>query len=93
MDVRDIRGRLVRLVISVIVGIVGTGILVAVLPRRDHFSGFQCCICAGSPVMNETTGLLVAGVVGIAVITNALLGAIRWQRQPKIRLPRATLLR
>ena len=76
-DVRDLGGRLARLCISALVGLVGSFVVAFLLPTRDHFpTPFGGCgfshpdqgwfVEGGDPV------LILAGAVGIAVGVYAL---------------------
>jgi len=88
-DVRDLRGRFHRLVISAVIGVVGSLVITFLLPTRDHFPlppgscGFGHG--TGNLVEGGSIGMMIAGAVGIALATYAALGA--WARS--IRAPTA----
>ena len=95
VDVRDLGGRLLRLCISALVGLVGSVFLTLVLPTRDHFplSPGSCgnghwsqgwLVEGGDPV------LMLAGAIGMTVgiyaMWNQRVRAVAKRQTP---LPRA----
>jgi len=86
--VRDVQGRLGRLVCSVVVGLLSAVTIAIVLPQRS-LNGW------GAGAFGLTNPLLVAsGAVGITMAMNAWLAAIaRRPSRVRIDVPRATVVR
>jgi hypothetical protein len=92
-DLRDVRGRLLRLVVSIPLGIVTSFFVAMSLPRRNHFAGWQCCMCGtGFIKEGDSFFIMLSGAVGAALAWYALLSWLA-RRPRRVRLPRATLLR
>ena len=89
-DVRDVNGRVARLVFSIIVGVVGAVLLADLLPGH----------VGGGPSAFAIPALVAAGAVGITLGVYALLGVLVRSLPtadgaplPRAPLPRATLRR
>lgn len=85
-DVRNIRGRLVRVSIAILLGPIVSLAITLVLPTRPHFSG--CMVSEGWLVRGGDPVLMLAGAVAASVGIYAVLDHLR--RRP--RLPSARLL-
>ena len=96
-DLRDIRGRLVRIAVAIPLGLVTSFLIAVMLPHRNHFAGWQCCICStGFLKEGDSFFIMLAGAVGASLAWYAgLAWMTRWLswRTNRPRLPRATLLR
>jgi len=71
-DVRDRDGRLVRLWISALLGLVGSFAITLILPTRDHFPGDAGSCGFSHPqqgwiVQGGDPTLMLAGALGIAI--------------------------
>ncbi len=81
-DVRDLAGRLQRLITAGLIGTASSIAIALALPRRHRFSG-----CMTSPD-DIPVSLVIAGAVGLTLLLAAVLGALA-RRPPRIRMPRA----
>lgn len=88
-DLRDLGGRLRRVLVSVIVGAVGSGALGWVFPVPEPMPLLHSCMGrAGSQLVMEDSFLLIAGAIALAVACYAVLS---WRaRRPH--LPRARVV-
>jgi len=88
-DLRDLGGRLRRLVISIVVGAVGSFALGMVFPISEVQPLLRGCMGrAGSQLVMEDAFLLLAGAIAIACACYALL--VWHARRPRI--PRARVV-
>ena len=91
-DLRDLGGRLCRLLISIVVGAVGSIALGLVFPISEVQPLLHGCMGrSGSQLVMEDVPLLLAGTVAIAFASYTLL---TWlvRRPHRPRLPRAWLV-
>ena len=86
LDVRDIHGRLLRVVCSIVAGALLAVVIAVVLPQRSSSGWGVGAFGMANPV------LVGAGAVAIALGIYAVLGAVM-RRAPRIVIPRATLVR
>jgi hypothetical protein len=82
-DVRDLAGRLRRVGLAAVIGIVGSLAVTLLLPTRDHFPlppgscGFSH-IQQGNVVEGGSLSLMIAGAIVIAVAAYSALGFVTW---------------
>lgn len=75
-DLRDLGGRLSRLVVSIVVGVVAALAIASILPispRRFH----GCLGRHGSQIIREDAPLILAGIVAITLATYSVLQRLR----------------
>ena len=88
MDVRDLEGRLGRIVVATAIGLFVAVLIALVLPQRTMRGWGGGAFDLTNPV------LVVSGACGIAMAVYALLGLLaRLPRIETTRLPRATVRR
>jgi hypothetical protein len=89
-DLRDVGGRLRRLVLSALIGVVGSIAITLAIPTRDHFPVPEggCGFGRGTGFFVEggSLYLMIAGAVAIALAAYRVLGFVRSRAAP---LPRA----
>lgn len=93
-DLRDLRGRLARVWVSIVFGIIGSLAITYALPTRDHFARMGSCMRSeeGWFVRGGSPTLILAGAVVLALGMYSVLGHMA--KRPRLpRLPRAILLR
>ena len=93
-DVRDLHGRLRRLLAAIPLGIVTSLAVTFVLPTRRHYEGwFGCSSIEGGWFVTGGSATLV--LVGAIVSTLAWAAALEYvhRRRPAPRLPMARLVR
>jgi hypothetical protein len=95
LDVRDIRGRVRRLLVSIPIGIVLSLAITLILPTRDHFPDPPGSCGNGHwdqgwIVEGGDPTLMLAGAFAIALAVYLMLNA---RARTRCHLPRARLLR
>lgn len=95
-DVRDLGGRLGRVGLATLIGIVGSLAITLLLPTRDHFplppgSCGNGWWAQGTLVVGGSPSLMIAGAVVIAVAAYSAFSFASWWLATRVTpLPRAT---
>lgn len=93
-DVRDLRGRLARVGVAIVFGIIGSLAITYALPTRDHFERMGGCMRGeGWFVRGGSPTLILVGAVMLALGSYSLLGRLaKRPRSQPARLPHAIMV-